>query len=122
MRTKLIAVLVAGAFVAGCGGGSDALSDDGAASLGATVVALRAAAEAGDVERARSEIVALRTSVAALRSDGDISDDRAVEVLDAATEVESSLLLITTTTTTAPPDEDDDDDGRGKKRGKHDDD
>ncbi len=119
MRTELLALAFAATVIAGCGGPA-ALSDEGAASLGATVGALRAAAEAGDVDRARSELLALRTSAAALQASGDISAARAAEVLDAAAEVESSLLLITTTTTTEPPDEDDD--RRGKKRGKHDDD
>ena len=119
MRTKLVALLVVATVVAGCGGGSEALSDEGAASLGATVVALRAAAQARDVGRAQSEIVALRTSVATLQRDGGISADRAAEVLEAAAEVESSLLLITTTTTTTvwdPPR------GNGRKHGKDDDD
>ncbi len=121
-RFAAIALVVALA-VAGCGGGSNALSDDGANELSVTVADLRAAAAVRDEARARADLVTIRSTVARLQQQGDISDERAADVLASADEVERSLVLITTTTTAPPPIyEDDDDEGKGKGKHKDDDD
>ena len=120
MPKRVAVVLVLVLAVAGCGGGSEALSADGADELSVTVADLRAAAAVRDEGRARADLATIRSTVARLEQQGDISDERAAEVLASADEVERSLVLITTTTTTAPPD--DDDHGKGRKKHDKDDD
>ena len=128
--------LVALALVAAaCGGGSE-----GESARRAQVGEVRAAAEAGDVERARTELEELRGLIDGQLADGEVDDAEAMRVLAAADDVEAALgppptssTTTTSTTTTAPPpppdddkdddDEDDDDDGRGGRgKGKEKDD
>lgn len=118
MRSLVVVVLVMGLVLAGCGSGSDALSKEGSTTLSATVADLRAAAASRDVNRARVDLAAIRTTVADLQRAGDIDEKRAAEVLDSAAAVEGSLALITTTTTTAPPPPPDQ--GKHEEKKKHD--
>jgi hypothetical protein len=101
-RTVVVGVMVVvGLALAGCGSGSEVLSKDGSAALSASVADLRTAAAVRDADRARADLVAIRTTVADLQRRGEISEKRATDVLASADAVEASLALITTTT--APP-------------------
>lgn len=102
-RGRVLVGVLLSLALAGCGGGSHELSKDGSTTLSATVADLRVAAGARDVNRARADLAAIRTTVAGLQRQGDISDKRAAAVLASAAVVDSSLALITTTTTTAAP-------------------
>ena len=118
-----------------CGGAGDDLSEATTAQLESQVAAIRAAAVAGDRPGAEAAVAKLRTTVTQLEQAGDMSAERARDVLAAAAAVEIQLgLLPAPTTTTAPPPppadqeerKDDDEeqqkdeeqkDGKGKKGG-----
>ena len=126
----LVGVGLAG--LAGCGGGRSAAE----AARQEQVGEIRAAAQAGDTERAHDELEELRRLVDGQLADGAIDEGEAARVLAAADGVEAALgppptEATTTTTTTAPPpppdhkdeegDDKDDDDNKGKGKGKDDD-
>jgi len=139
-RQRLVgAALAAVAGISACGSGGGGVGDEVAGPLQDRVAAVREAAPR-DRERAVLQLAALREEVARYRDAGDLSDEAAQRILDAADGVEDVLpaagAALTTTTvppTTAPPtpatapaeegDDDDEDDGgdeegKGKGRGK----
>ena len=126
MRRQLVIVALAVSVLASCGGGSPSVSDDAASELHAQVTAVRTAVGAHDAERAAHALDMLRASVSRLRRSGDVSADRAREILVAATAVQNRLVSITTTTTTTTtttvpptvPNDKGDDHGNGKGNGK----
>jgi hypothetical protein len=93
------AVLVV-ALAAGCGGGSSAVSAGASKELLAKVAAVREASVRHDADGARRALDDLRASVKRRQDAGEISDERAAELLAAASTVEANLVSITTTTTT----------------------
>jgi hypothetical protein len=109
---------------AACGSGSPSVSDDAASELHAQVTAVRTAVGAHDADGAAQALDTLRASVTKLRRSGDVSADRAREILAAATAVQTRLVSITTTTTTTTtvpptvPNDKGDDHGKGKGNGK----
>ena len=139
-RTKMPAlVLAATSFAATfstCGRDQPGLSNQAAADLQARVGRVRAAAVAGNGSGAGAELAALRSTVDRYRGQGQISAERAADVLAAAGEVEAGLALLpppapaATTTTTSTPvrrapvepegdkedEEDKDSKGGGKKK------
>jgi hypothetical protein len=92
-----------------CGSGEADVSEPAARLLDAQVAAVRTAAAGRDRAGAAQQLTSLRTSVARLREQGEISGDAAARIGRAADAVEAQLTLIplptttTTTTTTAPP-------------------
>jgi len=125
VRRRLVIVALAVSVLAACGGGSPSVSDDAASELHAQVTAVRTAVGAHDAERAARALDTLRASVSKLRRSGDVSADRAREILAAATAVQTRLVSITTTTTTTTttvpptvPNDEGDDHGNGKGNGK----
>jgi len=92
--------------------------------LQAQVAAARQAAAAGDYRSALNRLATVRASVFVLRSNNDVSDRRAHEILDAVTASEAALnkfaattTTMTTTTTTPPPTQGHDRPGRKHGRG-----
>ena len=121
MRRLLAIVAPAATFLAACGGGSPPVSDDAASELHAQVSAVRAAVGGHDAAQAARALDTLRASVARLRRAGDVSGDRAEEILAAATAVQDQLVSITTTTTTTTttvPPTLPHDEGKGNGKGK----
>jgi hypothetical protein len=91
--------------------------------LQAQVAAARQAAAAGDYQGALSRLATVRASVFVLRTNNDVSDQRAHEILDAVTASETALhklattTMTTTTTAPAPPTQGHDRPGRKHGRG-----
>lgn len=116
MKRAHIVVVVA-LTLAGCGHGTPAISNDASKALQAKVAQIRISASARDATAATAELAELRTQVAELRRNGELSEAAAQKILDAAVVVDQNLSLITTTTTTttttSPP-------SRGKGKGKGD--
>jgi hypothetical protein len=84
------------------------MSGDAAKTLDEQVTAVRDAVHARDADAATRALDTLRASVERLRRSGDLTDQRASQILAAAGAVGSELVSITTTTTTttlppAPP-------------------
>lgn len=103
-RAAHVAVTAAGMAIllSGCGGGSAAgpsISAGAARVLQADASAVRAAVSGGDRSQAVQALAALRSAVAQLRHQGQLSADRAVGILGAAADVEARLGLMPTTTT-----------------------
>jgi hypothetical protein len=97
--------LASSAFGLACGDdpGAD-MTPEAATELGTEVQTVRASIAAGDLDGARAQLGALRTTVVELTTTGAITDDRAVEVNAAITALEEQLVaLAQTTTTIAPP-------------------
>jgi hypothetical protein len=121
--TTLIVFVLGGSLLA-----LGACADDGALSPGvsdrlqAEVSEIRRLAEAGDAAQARAQLANLEASVAALRDQGEIDDERAQQILGAAAAV-GQQLPTTTTTATPPPTPDPapaPPDGAGTGRGEED--
>lgn len=94
-------VLVAGlAMLAACDGGSPSMDDGAAVELRAGVTAVRTAVVARDADGAERAVDDLRQTVHRLRRDEALSDERAADILAAASDVDDQLVTITTTTTT----------------------
>jgi hypothetical protein len=96
----MVVAMVAVVGLAACGGDGRAVSDRAANQLATQVTQVRVAVEAHDAMAAAGALTTLRTSVARLVRAGDVSQERAVEILSAARAVETQLVSITTTTTT----------------------
>jgi hypothetical protein len=97
-----VALLIA---AAGCGS-SPGISNAARQALETQVANVRAAAVARDGARAELALASLRRSVRQYEQNGEISQTRASEILDAATQVENRLApyaTTSTTTTTTPP-------------------
>jgi len=100
-RTRVAGFCVAVALLSACGGGDlPSISGDAAKTLDSQVTAVRAAVQARDADAAARALATLRASVERLRRSGDITDNRASQILAAAGAVETQLVSITTTTTT----------------------
>ena len=117
-----LAVAVAAVTLAACGGGSPPMNGDAAKELDARVTAVRTAVVARDTSGAEVALDDLRAAVGRLRRDDALSDERAAEILGAASDVGEQLVTITTTTTTTtttvpPPPPSVDDNGDGKEHG-----
>ena len=96
MRRRLLATLVAAVVavtVAGCGSG-EGVGQAASAALTPQVAAVRAAAEAGNRDQALASLAVLRQSVARLRTSGDLTQEGAATVLEAAAGVEAQLALL----------------------------
>lgn len=74
-----------------CGGSSPAIEASAARDLADRMATLRTAVEQGDAEAAAAALDALERDVVTFRDQGDISPDRADEILAAASRV-SALL------------------------------
>lgn len=117
-----VAALVAAVALVGCG--SPDLSPEASRALSHEVAAAREAAEAGQPEVAASRLDRLREQVQRLREAGELSDERAEEVLAAAEQVDEALALLGTPERTETPeldaDDDDNDDKDEDKKGEED--
>ena len=100
MRRVLFAVVLMGAVLVACGGGSPSMTDAGAKRVNADVLAVRNAVGARDPDAAAAALDTLRISLDQLRRSGDVSAARAAAILVAANAVGDQLVAITTTTTT----------------------
>jgi hypothetical protein len=123
-RLRLASPAIAALVLTACGGGLAPMSDHAAARVHDEVAAVRFAVQARDADGASRALATLRTSVERLRRSGDLTSEKADEILAAATGVQAQLVAITTTTTTttttlppAPPTNP----GKGPKpdKGKH---
>ena len=91
MRRRTVAAVVLGlSLLAGCGGG-EALSAAAEEALSRDVEAIAAAARAGDAVRLQELVGELRGHVAELEVDGEVSGDRAAEILAAAARVATDV-------------------------------
>ncbi|HEX4906288.1 MAG TPA: hypothetical protein VFU93_12610 [Acidimicrobiales bacterium] len=126
MNARRIAVGLCVAVLAACGGDDPAVSGAARDALAPRVAEIRALAESGAPESAALKLEELRIAVEELRAAGELSEEGARAVLEAAALVESQLDLITTTTQAPLDDEDDEDDEErdrpGRGRDKDDDD
>jgi len=108
-RVGAAGAVVVMVLLAGCGGGSSALTLPAGAArqLQAQVAAVRADAVGLDPAAARRDLTNLETTVRQLGRSGQIPAVRAASILAAAHAVENALVLLptttTTTTTTTPP-------------------
>ncbi|MDQ4088873.1 MAG: hypothetical protein M3163_00975 [Actinomycetota bacterium] len=96
MTRRLLATLVAAVVavtVAGCGSG-EGVGQAASTALTPQVAAVRAAAEAGNRDQALSGLAVLRQTVARLRTSGDLTQEGAATVLEAAADVEAQLALL----------------------------
>jgi hypothetical protein len=92
VRRAVALVLVVFGLVA-CGGGSD-LDPRAARDLQTRVDSIRSAADSGDVESAQLALGELERAVARWQRRGDLSADRASQILFAAREVADALGAI----------------------------
>jgi hypothetical protein len=121
-RATVCATATLTLLLAGCGSESPGISDEASQSLETQVQAVRQSAQSFDPAGVESGLAELRTSVARLKADGEIDDQRAAVILAAATDVEAQLDVVPTTTTAPPPPATDDDHkGEGKGKGGDDD-
>ncbi len=102
MRRGSVAVVLV-FTLAGCGHGKPAISNDASKALQGKVAQIRVSASNRDASAVTTELAALRNQVADLQRNGQLSEQAAQKILDAATAVEHNLAVITTTTT-SPPD------------------
>jgi hypothetical protein len=126
---KVIAAAMVIALIAvACGGDDNQMLGDARARLAPLVQEVRNRVESFDPDGARSALAGVRETVATLRAEDAIDEQRASEILAAAADVENRLTLTpttttsttTTTTTTAPSTvpAPDDEDRTGDDRGK----
>ena len=105
MRRSPLAVLAALALalgMAGCGS-EEGIGQTASAVLVPQVQAVRAAAEQGNRDEALTRLAALRQTVAQLRGTGDLGDQGAATVLEAAVNVERQLALLPAPARTTGP-------------------
>src|SRR5262249_54920180 len=113
-RVLLCTAVVAAIGLGACGGDGPAVSGRAARQLDPEVAPLPRAVEARDAPAPGGALTTLRTSVDRFERSGDVSEQRAVEILAAARAVETQLVSITTTTTTTSPPPTVGDRGRGQ--------
>ena len=92
-RQLLAALLAAGVALAGCGS-EEGIGQTASATLVPHVQAVRASAETGNRDEALARLAALRQTVARLRASGDLTEQGAALVLDAAVDVERQLAVL----------------------------
>ena len=90
---------LAAALLVGCGAGPPELGDAAAVTLESRVAEIRDLATRRQPALVEAKLAELRIVVDDLRGRGELSDQRARQVLDAASAVTRQLALITTTTT-----------------------
>ena len=96
MRRRVLALLFAGLLavtVAGCGE-DEGVGQSASAALTPQVQAVRSAAEKGNRDEALARLAGLRQTVAQLRTSGDLTEQGAATVLEAAVDVERRLALL----------------------------
>ena len=96
MKRRVLALVVAAGVamaVGGCGS-EQAIGETASAALTPQVQAVRTAAEKGNRDEALTKLAGLRHTVAQLRTTGDMSDQGAATVLEAAADVERQLALL----------------------------
>jgi hypothetical protein len=101
--TRAIVAALAIIVVGSCGGQDRALDPRGAQLLQAEVGVARDAVARGDIFRAAAMLQAIDDTVSGLRTEGQISDRRAAEVLAALGDVQDGLRSWLSTSTTPPP-------------------
>jgi hypothetical protein len=112
-------------LLAACGDDAPGISEETSGRLQYQVEAVRASAQSFDPAGVERRLAELRASVAELKADGALDDERSAAILAAAADVEALVDVVpTTTTTTAPPppppvteDDDKDDDKENKGKG-----
>ncbi|GAC1313938.1 MAG: hypothetical protein NVSMB12_06340 [Acidimicrobiales bacterium] len=97
-----VSVLVSVAFLAACSGARPAVTKQAATTLAQETAALRAAATSGDIAGAHDRLAEIRSTVAALRRQGELSAARAASILTSVDAVDVQLGAPTVTTTVAP--------------------
>jgi hypothetical protein len=100
MRFARVAVASLLLLAPACGDGGTDVTEAASARLQPQVQALREAAATGNPDAANHELDDLRRLVGELSSTGELGDDGARRILDAAERVEDNLALLATTTTT----------------------
>ena len=100
-RRTLLAGVAAGVVtvVAACGSRSPTISATATSELAQQVQAVRAAAVTGDRAEVETQLARLRAEVATLRTQHQITNDRAGQILSAASAVDTELATLVTTTT-----------------------
>lgn len=123
MRTlRVVVVAFVLAVAAACGDDPD-VSEDASAVLQERVAEIRTLAEARQADAVIAKIDELNALVEQLRTDGEISDEAADEILASIAAVRQNVTTITTTTTTTttapppPPDDDEDEDKDDEEKG-----
>lgn len=120
---RSVAALALAAVLSGACGRSD-LSPEAAQDLQQLVARIRAAAEAGRPVLAGTRLRTLTSSVASLVDEGLLSDQRAIEILEAADAVKAQLSLLPRPSPSETPspavEEDHGGNGKGKGKGKGD--
>jgi hypothetical protein len=96
-RRTLVAACAVVSLVA-CGADTAEISPSAATELDTVVAEVREAVDAGDVERARELLSALRTTVVELTTTGGVTSDRALEINQAIAALDEQLGQVTTTT------------------------
>ena len=96
MKRRVLALIVAAGVAVTLGGcGSEqGIGETASAALTPQVQAVRAAAEKGNRDEALTKLAGLRHTVAQVRTTGDMSDQGAATVLEAAADVERQLALL----------------------------
>ena len=104
-RAGMLSALVAGAVLAGaCGPSRSApstISAGASASLTQQVSAVRAAAARRDRAGAKNDLDQLRTTVATLEHQGQVSPARSTMILSAAVDVETQLASLSASASTS---------------------
>lgn len=117
-RRSLVAIAVGVMLLAGCGGPD--MTGTASSDLQSRVAAVTAAVVGGDPVAAQTALNNLQLAVTNLVDRGDLSEDKASDILAAAEGVQSQLSLMPTTTTTQPCDKKcGEEHGKGKGPGKH---
>jgi hypothetical protein len=112
--------IAAALLLAACGDEGGGVSTQARDRLAPIIEQVRTRAAAHDAAGAEQALARLRDNVARFERAGEIGDDHAAAILQAARRVENRLTLITTTTTTTtvPPPPEPPDDGKEKGPGK----
>lgn len=103
MKRLVIAVVIAGVLVGGCGGDSPDVSHSASAELRPRVAEIRQLAGQRQADQVAAKLAELRPRVSDLVQRGELSERGAQGILAAIDGVQGQLALITTTTTTPPP-------------------
>lgn len=109
-----------------CGGGADGVSDKATAELEHHITQVRTSAAASDPARLLANLTEMRTAVATLKAQGELSEAGAAAILKEADAVQQQSALITPPTTVRPApafvaDNDDGPQDRGRGKNKKDD-